>query len=60
LVSNSLSRLLHGKSRSNSGTDEEDGNNRNEIIHVTVEDQYCSILKIQTANFYLAMAKKMR
>ena len=60
LVSNSLFRLLHGESRGNSGTDEEDGNNRNEIIHVTVEDQYCSILKIQTANCYLAMAKKVR
>ena len=63
LVSNSLFRLLHGESRGNSGTDEEDGNNRNEIIHVTVEDRYCSILirsEIQTVDFYLAVASEVR
>ena len=63
LVSNSLSRLLHGESRSDSGTDEEDYNNGNEIIHVTVEDRYCSILirsEIQTVDFYLAVASEVR
>ena len=38
LVSNFLYRLLHSKGRSNSGIDEEDGINRNEIIHITIKD----------------------